>query len=180
MDEVGIDVGHKVGKILQEAYGPRLAAPPGMEKLVADGRHGRKTKKGFYRYEGSKTKQVDPAVYAVLGVEPTLDLDPQEIADRCVLLLANEAVRCLEEGVLRSARDGDMGAIFGLGFPPFRGGPFRMIDALGPQETVARLRSLEDRHGERFTPAPLLVRMAAENSTFYDAGRSPPIRAGFA
>jgi enoyl-CoA hydratase/carnithine racemase len=93
---------------------------------------------------------------------------PEEISLRCTMALVNEALRCLDEGVVRSARDGDLGAIFGLGFPPFRGGPFRMVDVLGAPEVLRRARSLEQRFGARFEPAPLLVEMARTGKRFYE------------
>ena len=90
-----------------------------------------------------------------------------EIAQRTVLLMLNEAAYCLAEGIIASPRDGDIGAIFGIGFPPFRGGPFRYMDALGISEVVARLQAYATRHGERYNPAPLLLDYAAANKTFY-------------
>ena len=81
--------------------------------------------------------------------------------------MVNEAIRCLGEGILRSPRDGDVGAIFGLGFPPFRGGPFRLVDTMGPGAVLRRLRQFEEKHGKRFTPAPLLVEMANSDRLFY-------------
>jgi 3-hydroxyacyl-CoA dehydrogenase/enoyl-CoA hydratase/3-hydroxybutyryl-CoA epimerase len=91
----------------------------------------------------------------------------EEISLRCTTLLVNEALRCLDEGIVRSARDGDIGAIFGIGFPAFRGGPFRYVDVLGATEVLRRTRSLEQRLGERFEPAPLLVEMARKGRRFY-------------
>ena len=87
-----------------------------------------------------------------------------------MLLFLNEAVRCLEEGIVRSARDGDVGAVFGLGFPPFRGGPFRAIDAMGAAEMVKRLEGWKERKGVRFEPAPLLRRMAERGERFHPGG----------
>ena len=81
--------------------------------------------------------------------------------------MLNEAVRTLEEGIIASARDGDIGAIFGIGFPPFLGGPFRYIDQLGAANLLAQLRNLESRFGSRFAPAPLLVQMAEQQQKFY-------------
>jgi len=169
LDEVGIDVGAKVGKILHDAFGPRMAPPPSVERLIEDQRFGRKNGRGFYDY-GSKKKgkrEVDGSVYAVLGVEPKAGVPAVDIAERCVLQFVNEAVYCLGEGILRSARDGDIGAVFGLGFPPFRGGPFRYIDAVGAVELVRRMERHEKAHGERFRPAPLLAEYARENRKFY-------------
>lgn len=168
LDEVGIDVGEKVGHIMLEAFGDRMKAPPGMDKLVADKRFGRKNKRGFYLYDGKKKgKQVDDSVYDVLGVQPITDKPTSEIVQRCVLSMVNEAAHCFGEGILRSARDGDIGAIFGLGFPPFRGGPFRYVDAVGAVEIVRRLERFEKEHGKRFNPAPVLVEMSKSGATFY-------------
>ncbi|MFW6086869.1 MAG: 3-hydroxyacyl-CoA dehydrogenase family protein, partial [Myxococcota bacterium] len=165
-DEVGIDVGAKVGKVMQAAFGERMAAPEGMQKLQDDDRKGRKNKRGFYRYDGAKG--VDASVYRVLGIEPThTGMSEEDIAWRVTLQMVNEAALCFGEGILRSARDGDVGAVFGLGFPPFRGGPFRFVDSVGAAEIVDRLRTLEDRHGKRFTPAPILVEMAGEGKAFH-------------
>ena len=81
--------------------------------------------------------------------------------------LVNEAIRCLGEGILRSPRDGDVGAIFGLGFPPFRGGPFRYVDSVGAEEVLRRVEGYQNRFGERFTPAPLLVETARKGGRFH-------------
>ncbi len=94
-------------------------------------------------------------------------MDRQEIVDRVVLLMVNEAIRCLGEGILRSARDGDVGAVFGLGFPPFRGGPFRYVDALGARQVLERIEALRARFGDRFEPAPLLVEHARSGTAFH-------------
>ncbi len=168
-DEVGIDVGQKVGKIMVAEFGDRMIPPAGMEKLVADDRKGRKNGRGFYLYGQSKKgeREVDPTVYGVLGVDPTNNMPAAEIAERCTLQMVNEAIRCLGEGILRSPRDGDIGAIFGLGFPPFRGGPFRYADTVGAKALLDKLRGLESRHGARFTPAPLLVDKAEHNQRFH-------------
>ncbi|VAW08828.1 Enoyl-CoA hydratase / Delta(3)-cis-delta(2)-trans-enoyl-CoA isomerase / 3-hydroxyacyl-CoA dehydrogenase / 3-hydroxybutyryl-CoA epimerase, partial [hydrothermal vent metagenome] len=130
-DEVGIDVGAKIGKIMHAAFGDRLKPVAGYETLVKDGRYGRKNGRGFYTYTDGKKGGVDESVYKVLGTPARIEMEVEEIQRRLGLLFINEAARCLEEGILRSARDGDIGAIFGLGFPPFRGGPFAHIDHVG-------------------------------------------------
>ena len=96
------------------------------------------------------------------------DFGDEMIQDRLALLFVNEAIRCLEEGVLESPTDGDLGAVLGLGFPPFRGGPFHYADAFGLEALVARLRVLAAQHGSRYEPAGLLVERAREGRTFFE------------
>src|SRR5437660_1592405 len=170
LDEVGIDVGSKVAHVMHEAFGERLAPPAGFDKLVESGRLGRKSRKGFYLYGESKEKEVDRTVYDLTAQgqrrsSPTTG----EIAERCVLQMVNEAAHCLGEGILRSARDGDVGAVFGLGWPPFRGGPLRYADSLGAAQVVERLRRYQDKFGVRFTPAPKLVQLAGSGGKFHPA-----------
>jgi len=167
LDEVGIDVGAKVAKILYHAFGERMAPPGSMTLVLEDGRLGRKNKRGFYLYDG-KDKRVDPSVYALLPAgTPRRPFDRREIQERLVFAFLNEAALCLEDGILRSARDGDVGAIFGLGFPPFLGGPFRYLDHLGARFAVEVLERLRARHGERFRPAAVLQDMAKEGWSFH-------------
>lgn len=166
-DEVGIDVGDKVGKIMREAFGERMNAPEGMQRLIEDKRFGRKNGRGFYLY-GEKKKGVDESIYGVLGVTPNnKSVSAEDIAWRCALQFVNEACRCFGEGILRSARDGDVGAVFGLGFPPFRGGPFRFVDQVGAKEILGRLKELEKKIGPRFSPAPILEEIARSGQTFH-------------
>ncbi|MFW2387145.1 MAG: fatty acid oxidation complex subunit alpha FadJ [Polyangiales bacterium] len=166
-DEVGIDVGAKVGKIMVDAFGERMSQPEGMSRLIEDERYGRKNGRGFYLYSDKK-KGVDESVYDVLGVKPdNKGVSDEDIAWRCALQFVNEACRCFGEGILRSARDGDIGAVFGLGFPPFRGGPFRFVDQVGAKEVLGRLRELEKQLGPRFSPAPVLEEIARSGQTFH-------------
>jgi 3-hydroxyacyl-CoA dehydrogenase/enoyl-CoA hydratase/3-hydroxybutyryl-CoA epimerase len=167
VDEVGIDVGEKVGKILQGAFGARMALPGSLHEVVSAGRLGRKNGKGFYTY-GGKEKRVDETVYDLLpGGRSRKPIEASELRDRVVLQMVNEAIRCLGEGILRSPRDGDVGAVFGLGFPPFLGGPFRWADAVGTGWLLDRMEALRARHGERFEPAPLLVERGGANRPFH-------------
>ena len=176
VDEVGIDVAAKISRILQDGIGSRLAPAPSMAAVVADGRQGRKNGRGFYRYEQRDGTQVrggvDPTVYELVTRSPRPAPERREIVDRAVLAMANEAVWALGEGILRSPRDGDAAAIFGLGFPPHLGGPLRWIDDRGPRRVVDRLRELVTEHGERFTPAPLLVEVAGRDGSFTLPGPS--------
>jgi 3-hydroxyacyl-CoA dehydrogenase/enoyl-CoA hydratase/3-hydroxybutyryl-CoA epimerase len=165
-DEVGIDVGAKVGKMMRQAFGDRMAAPAGFEKLIVDGRKGRKNGKGFYVYENGERKGVDESVYQVLATPPRVSMARTEIQDRLGLQMINEAARCLEEGILRSARDGDIGAIFGIGFPPFTGGPFMYVDRIGAGVVVDKLERLAATHGDRYQPAAILRDHAATGKLF--------------
>jgi 3-hydroxyacyl-CoA dehydrogenase/enoyl-CoA hydratase/3-hydroxybutyryl-CoA epimerase len=169
IDEVGLDIAGKSGAIMLEAFGSRLAPSQSLQRVVAAGRTGRKGKKGFYKYdESGKKGGVDPSVYELLPTGPRrTEVPADEIQRRCVLAMVNEAARCLQEGILRSARDGDVGAVFGIGFPPFRGGPFRYVDSLGAERVVRALEGLNADRAPRFAPAQLLIEMARESRRFY-------------
>ena len=183
VDEVGLDVASKAGKIMHDAFGERFSPAQSVQAVVGAGRFGRKSKKGFYLYdEEGKKGEVDQSVYQLLtaaaretppsaGAEPRPrpEFPESEIQQRTMLPMLNEAVRCLEEGVIRSARDGDVGAVFGFGFPPFRGGPFRYMDSLGIPEVVRQLEELNDRFPGRYSPAELLLAMARRKERFHPA-----------
>jgi 3-hydroxyacyl-CoA dehydrogenase / enoyl-CoA hydratase / 3-hydroxybutyryl-CoA epimerase len=165
-DEVGLDVAVKAGKIMTEAFSDRIEQNRVIDKLVEDGRLGRKNSRGFYVYQDGKKGDADSSVYALFGSPAKRELPRRDIQDRVALMMVNEAVRTLEEGVIHSARDGDVGAVLGLGFAPFRGGPFWYIDQTGPSIVLARLRDLEARFGPRFAPARLLVEKAESGERF--------------
>ena len=169
VDEVGIDIAGKAGNIIADAFGSRMAPSQSLQRVVSDGRYGRKGRKGFYLYdEKGKKGGVDPTVYDLLPTgRSRSSIPPDEIRQRTVLAMVNEAARCLEEGILRSARDGDIAAVFGIGFPPFRGGPFRYMDSIGIANIVAQLEELNGRFPPRFQPADLLVEMARSGLRFY-------------
>jgi 3-hydroxyacyl-CoA dehydrogenase/enoyl-CoA hydratase/3-hydroxybutyryl-CoA epimerase len=169
MDEVGLDVGARVAGVMHQAFGARMAPPAGMTSVIDSGRKGRKGGRGFYVYDGAN-KRVDESVYALLPRSLSrAAFSEREIQERLVFAFLNEAARCLEDGILRSARDGDVGAIFGLGFPPFLGGPFRYLDTLGPRFAAEVLERLAARHGERFAPAPILQEMGRTGRAFHAA-----------
>lgn len=170
LDEVGLDIAAKSGAILHQAFGERMAPAHAMRAVVSAGRTGRKGKSGFYRYDDQgKKKDVDESVYALLSNPARSSFTSGEIQQRCAFALVNEAARALEEGIIRSARDGDIAAVFGIGFPPFRGGPFRWIDAVGVSKVVDGLEDLSARFAPRFTPCDLLVSMARRGDRFYPA-----------
>jgi 3-hydroxyacyl-CoA dehydrogenase/enoyl-CoA hydratase/3-hydroxybutyryl-CoA epimerase len=169
LDEVGLDVAGKAGQVIFDAFGARFAPPDSLRRVIEAGRYGRKSKKGFYRYDAAGKKgDVDASVYDVFAPgHPRTDVPADEIQRRTVYAMLNEAARCIQDGVLRTPRDGDVGAVFGFGFPPFRGGPFRYIDALGVSALVQQLDDLNGRFPGRFEPAPLLLDMARANTRFY-------------
>jgi 3-hydroxyacyl-CoA dehydrogenase len=174
IDEVGIDVSGHAGASLHEGLGDRLAPSPLLLALGKTDRLGRKGGLGFYRYEKGKEKEVDPEIYGALGLTATSgngdrEARAQVIRRRLVLAMINEAARILDDGIVTAAQDVDLGMIMGTGFPPFRGGLMRFADTLHPRGIVDRLRELEDGHGARFEPAPLLTRLATEDRTFYEA-----------
>ncbi|WP_274878613.1 fatty acid oxidation complex subunit alpha FadJ [Vibrio harveyi] len=167
LDEVGVDIGAKIIPILVNELGERFKGPDVFDTLLNDGRKGRKSGKGFYTYKGKK-KEVDKSVYKLLNLTPESKLSDNDIALRCVLPMLNEAVRCLDDGIIRSPRDGDIGAIFGIGFPPFLGGPFRYMDQFGLKELVEKMNEFASKYGDRYAPCDGLLTRAGEGRNFYD------------
>lgn len=167
IDEVGIDVGVKAGAILKAAFEARWDAPVGLEVIVKDGRKGRKNSRGFYHYEGQE-RGPDTSVYDLLpGGQQRREFDAEQIVSRCWLAMLNECVYCLQEGIATNPRDIDIGVIFGLGFPPFRGGILRHADNVGIKAVVEQMNKLADTFGERLRPAPLLEQMSQSGESFY-------------
>ncbi len=175
IDEVGLDIASKSGQVMFDAFGERMAPSESIKRVIESGRTGRKGKKGFYLYDDEGKKgDVDESVYAVISAgADRREMAAQEIQQRCVLAMVNEAARCLEDGILRQPRDGDVGAVFGIGFPPFRGGPFRYLDTMGVTNAVRALESLHLRYAPRYEPAPLLAKMAESAKRFYPAEGMP-------
>ncbi|MEX1310775.1 MAG: 3-hydroxyacyl-CoA dehydrogenase NAD-binding domain-containing protein [Candidatus Sulfomarinibacteraceae bacterium] len=171
MDEVGIDVGAHVAADLGAAFAERgLGSSDALPKMYEAGFEGRKNGRGFYLYPKKKKKGPKPVntdVYRFFGGPDRRPVAPDEIRDRMALLMVNEAVHCLDEGIIASAEDGDLGAILGLGFPPFRGGPFRYVDHEGAATIVGRMDELAQRHGARFQPAAGLKELVRTAGSFY-------------
>ncbi len=178
VDEVGIDVSGHAGESLHRGLGERLTPSPLLQAIGETGRLGKKGGLGFYRYDGDKEQGVDEGVYTVLGLPAPSGKgggEDEAIRSRLVLTMINEAARILEDGIVRSAADVDLGMIMGTGFPPFRGGLLRFADTLHPRGILGQLSALHDKLGPRFEPAPVLVRLAAEDSTFYEAFPAPTV-----
>ncbi len=167
LDEVGIDTGVKINEVMRPLFEKRSVQTSDRgEGVVAAGYKGRKSGRGFYLYEGKNKGEVNPEVYEFLGTERR-PIPARTIRDRMAMMMVGEAVRCLEEGIISSPQDGDVGAVFGLGFAPFRGGPFWYLDQMGPERAVVKLNNLRAAHGERFAPAGLLEEYATSGRRFY-------------
>jgi 3-hydroxyacyl-CoA dehydrogenase/enoyl-CoA hydratase/3-hydroxybutyryl-CoA epimerase len=168
-DEVGLDVGYKVAKVLEEGYGDRMAVSPVFDAIYEkEHLRGKKSGAGFYTHTGNK-KQVNAEVQAIVANFKGANsrLSKEDILDRLILIMVNEAAKCLEESVVASHELLDMAMLLGTGFPPFRGGLCAYADEIGIQTCVDKLNRLSDLYGSRFKPSSLLVQLSKEQSTFY-------------
>lgn len=167
IDEVGVDVGEKVLNILYKAFGERMKPAQGIGKVVAAKRLGKKSGQGIYLWKDGK-KNLDPSIYQLLGLTPVSGkISAQEMVERSIYPMINEAARCLEEGVVSTPSDVDLGMIMGTGFPPFRGGLLRYADQVGAKTVVDTLDRLTKKYGIRFEPAPVMRQRAQKGETFY-------------
>ncbi|XP_032815237.1 trifunctional enzyme subunit alpha, mitochondrial [Petromyzon marinus] len=170
-DEVGLDVAAHVAEDLEKAFGSRFGGGDVgvLKTMVSKGFLGRKSGKGCYVYQpGKKERLVHDGMEQVLAqfklvAKPEVSTD-QDVQLRLVSRFVNEAVLCLQEGILDNALEGDIGAVFGLGFPPCWGGPFRFVDAYGADKLVAQMKKFEAVYGEQFTPCQLLLDHAKDPS----------------
>lgn len=176
-DEVGIDVAAHVATNLAKAFPDRMGDDDlrPINDLVSLGFLGRKSGKGFFVYGGKGKKQTKEVNQEAVKVFQKYSLGTQgekysdeEIQMRMVSRFVNEAVHCLQDTILANPVDGDIGAVFGLGFPPFLGGPFRFIDSYGADKLVSKMKAFADKHGRRFEPAQLLVDHARNNKKFHN------------
>lgn len=171
-DQVGLDIAAHVvdssRKIVADRSGFEIS--DSVIKMFEAGRLGRKNGKGFYNYdEKGKKKGADTTAYQFFKGNGSTAMEMENIQNRCLYLMFNEAVMCLEEDIIASATDGDIGAVFGTGFLPFTGGPFRYMDQLGIQNVVDTMNALASKNGKKFKPAKMLVDMAANGKQFHDA-----------
>ncbi len=173
LDEVGLEVVAHVSRDLARAFAAQgVSANAGLLAMTGKGFKGRKNNQGFYVYppKGSKAKKrPNQAVYAFFGGGERRDFKPGELGGHLALAMVNEAARCLDQGVIDSPLTGDVGAVLGLGFPPFIGGPFHYIDAQGADAVLGRLQELAAERGPRFAPAQALADIAAAGKKFFPA-----------
>ena len=174
-DTVGIDVGYKVAKSLYHNYGERMVVCELLTEMAKDKNLlGKKSQQGFYKYsKDGKKLSTNPAINKILNIIKQNDhphksyIRNNDIVDRCILIMINEAAKCLEENVVKNHRYLDMAMIMGTGFPAFRGGLLRYADEIGVGVVVARLNEFNKECGDRFKPADLLLKMDSEGQNFY-------------
>jgi 3-hydroxyacyl-CoA dehydrogenase/enoyl-CoA hydratase/3-hydroxybutyryl-CoA epimerase len=175
MDEVGLDVAVHVADTLAQAFPSRLSPSNLMTAIATPDRKGKHGGKGFYLYE-KKKKTPDPDLARLPG-RGHATLSSAQMIERLSLIFVNEAARCLDERIIAGGRDGDLASIFGVGFPPFLGGPFRYADLAGVDFVVERLERLASEHGPRFEPAACLQQAAKQGTrlrpTEYPLGAAP-------
>lgn len=170
-DEVGIDVTSHVANFLSNAdLGIRMSGGDIslMKKMIDKGWLGKKSGQGFYTYD-KKKKTINSEVKAYVGefVQRDLGLKEKEIQDRLVCRFVNEAAKCLEDEIIENPVVGDIGLVFGTGFAPFRGGPFRYLDQVGVANYVGMMNDFADKYGAQFEPCQLLKDHAAADKKFH-------------
>lgn len=167
LDEVGLDIGYKVANILSDAFKDRPRPSKVIDMMVKSERLGKKGGRGFYIYEG-KEKFVDPEVYNIIRHRNQSNkFSREDIQDRLFFIMLKEAAMCLEEKIVRHGHDVDAGMIFGIGFPPFRGGALRHADSIGLKRCLSKFNELASHYGERFEPPPSVISLAEEDGKFY-------------
>ena len=184
LDEVGLDIAVHAGESLHTAYGARMKGNDLVPRMLAAGMTGKKGGEGFWMYaddpkkKRAKKTQLNPRASSLVEVRkgPAMHTSDAHIVDQLVLSMVNEAALCLDEDVVAGPRELDLATVFGMGFPPFRGGLLRYADARGMRDVVAALRRLHDAPDvqsrasgrDRFLPAPSLVAMAEAGRTFHE------------
>jgi len=176
LDVVGLDTGHHAQAVMAEGFPDRMgkSGNDAIDVMFENKRLGQKNGKGFYAYSvdsrGKPKKDVDPTSYELLkaafGEQKAFDAD--EIIARTMIPMIIETVRCLEEGIVASPAEADMGLVYGLGFPPFRGGVFRYLDTMG----VANVVALADKYahlGGLYQVTDAMRALAANNGSYYQA-----------
>ena len=175
MDVVGIDTGVHASKVMEAGFPDRMGVEPGnaMQKMFEENRFGQKNGKGFYNYvtdkKGKTKKTIDPSSYEILShIKQGADLNPEDICDRMMLPMMFESIRCLEESIVQTPMEVDLGVLYGLGFPPFRAGVIKYCDDIGLTNLLKKAEKYSSL-GAAYTPPTLLEQLAASGKTFYGA-----------
>jgi 3-hydroxyacyl-CoA dehydrogenase/enoyl-CoA hydratase/3-hydroxybutyryl-CoA epimerase/enoyl-CoA isomerase len=174
LDVVGMDTGKHAGEVMADGFPDRMKNEfrTAIDVMFEEGRYGQKSNKGFYTYEldrkGKQKKVSDAASYDLLKpvVQGSLEFTDEQIIERMMVPLCIETVRCLEDGIVDTAAEADMGLIFGIGFPPFRGGALRYIDSIG----IEAFNKIADKYadlGALYTPTEGMREMAKTGKKFF-------------
>ncbi|CAN5135934.1 fatty acid oxidation complex subunit alpha FadJ [soil metagenome] len=183
LDEVGLDIAARVGKVLGEAFPDRMRPHALLHRLETIGRLGKKSGRGFYRYEEGRRKDSDPRLREELGLAPGSAgeeapvFDDEYIVARCLYPMVNEAARALAERIVDSPGDGDLALVLGIGWPPFRGGLLQWADEVGLGRIVDRLEEWSAAIDRRFVPSEPLRERVRWDGGFYGAPRHSPVAA---
>ena len=169
MDVIGLDLVRNGSRIAFKQSAERMNPLSMLDRMIEDGRTGVRSGRGFYKY-GRDEKKLDRSINKLLSLEEedSESVSQEYIQDRLVLAMVNEAMMCLQDEVIGNARDGDVGALLGLGFPIYRGGPFRYVDSAGAGEVLKKLHNLSVRYGTRYTPPVILKNAAVGGNKFYE------------
>jgi 3-hydroxyacyl-CoA dehydrogenase / enoyl-CoA hydratase / 3-hydroxybutyryl-CoA epimerase len=178
IDEIGVDITVDIAATLEKAFGDRDQPPKILKQMYSAKILGRKTGAGFYKYESKQQAPNPPSPGTGSAVasdslqawreESGEKFGLENITNRLVYLMVNEAARCLEEKVVATPDDADYGMVLGMGFPVFRGGPLRFAESIGLKKVVTDMDGIHSRAGEKFAPCDLLRQHAQNGSTFYE------------
>ena len=175
LDVVGIDTGVHATKIMAEAFPDRMgySDKTALDVMYENKRYGQKNSLGFYEYEmdkkGKPVKKVNPAVYEMIKPvqKKTVELTDEDIVMRMMLPMIIEASRCLEDKIVESPVEVDMGLLLGLGFPPFRAGALKYADSVGLKKLEEESKKFHHIGGNTYVFTPFMKSLAAENKTYY-------------
>lgn len=163
IDELGLDILVQSLPTLQAKLGNRFALANKVNLLIADERKGVKNKRGFYLYDRDDNRTgVDGSVYYALEVVSSNELEEEQIVRRCLLMMINEAIYCLEQQVIANKEEGNVASVLGAFFPSFRGGIYAYINKIGAKNILAELNRHYSLYGERFKPCPYLLELAEQ------------------
>jgi 3-hydroxyacyl-CoA dehydrogenase len=171
-DLAGLDIGWRIRKEHRHLQKAGIRQPIAEDRLCEMGRFGQKTGAGWYKYDQNRRPIPDPEVTALVrqwaaGANiAQREISSNEVVDRCIYALVNEGARILEQGYALRAVDIDIIYLNGYGFPAYRGGPMWYADTVGLKKVYQRICEFQKQHGELWTPAPLLQRLAEQNKTF--------------